>query len=51
MAVLAIGFAFGLGVIYEWEPLNGLSSLTHREWPWQDLGTFQIGLALWRLSF
>jgi hypothetical protein len=46
MAVLAIGFAFGLGVIYEWEPLNGLSSLTHWEWPWQDLGTFQIGLAL-----
>ncbi len=46
MAVLAIGFAFGLGVIYEWEPLNGLSSLTHWEWPWQDLGMFQMGLAL-----
>jgi len=46
MAVLAIGLAFGLGVIYEWEPLNGLASLTHWEWPWQDLGTFQMGLAL-----
>lgn len=44
--VLAIGLAFGLGVIYERDPLNGLASLTHWGWPWQDLGTFQIGLAL-----
>jgi hypothetical protein len=46
LVVLAIGFAFGVGVIYEWEPLNGLSSLTHWEWLWQDLGTLEIGIAL-----
>ena len=44
--VLAVGLAFGLGVIYEWGPLNGFVSLTKWEWPWQDLGTIQMGLAL-----
>lgn len=46
MAVLATGLAFSLGVIFEWGPLNGVASLTHWEWPWQDLGTFRIGLAV-----
>jgi len=44
--ILAIGLAFGLGVIYEWGPLNGLASITKWGWPWQDLGTIQMGLAL-----
>jgi hypothetical protein len=44
--ILAVGLAFGMGVIYEWGPLNGFFSLTKWEWAWQDLGIFQIGLAL-----
>ena len=44
--ILAVGLAFGLGVIYEWGPLNGFFSLTKWEWPWQDLGIIQMGLAL-----
>lgn len=44
--ILAVGLAFALGVIYEWGPLNGFFSLTKWEWPWQDLGTIQMGLAL-----
>jgi hypothetical protein len=44
--VLAVGLAFGLGVLYEIEPLNGIRSLTRWEWPWQDLGAFEMGFAL-----
>lgn len=44
--ILAVGLAFGIGVIYERDPLNGLASLTKWGWPWQDLGTIQMGLAL-----
>lgn len=44
--ILAVGLAFGLGVIYEWGQLNGLASLSKWGWPWQDLGTIQMGLAL-----
>lgn len=44
--ILAIGLAFGLGVIYEVNPLNSFASLTKWGWPWQDLGTLQMGLAL-----
>jgi hypothetical protein len=44
--ILAVGLAFGLGVIYEWGPLNGLANITKWGWPWQDLGTIQMGLAL-----
>jgi hypothetical protein len=44
--ILAVGLAFGLGVIYELSPLNGFFSLTKWQWPWQDLGTIQMGLAL-----
>jgi hypothetical protein len=44
--VLAVGLSFGVGVIYEWGPLNGFPNLTKWAWPWQDLGTLQIGLAL-----
>jgi hypothetical protein len=44
--ILAIGVVFGLGVIYELGPLNGFASITKWGWPWQDLGTIQMGLAL-----
>jgi len=44
--VLAIGLAFGIGVIYEWGPLNGFFNFTKWEWPWQDLSPIQMGLAL-----
>ena len=44
--ILIVGFLFGLGVIYEWEPLNGLASITKWEWPWQDLGILQMGLPM-----
>jgi len=43
---LGIGLAFSLGVLCEWEPLNGIRSLTRWEWAWQDLGVFRTGLAL-----
>lgn len=43
---LAVGLAFGLGVLYEIEPLNGIRGLTRWEWPWQDLGAFEMGFAL-----
>ena len=46
LVILAVGLAFGLGVIYELNPLNGLASLTKWGWPWQDLGTIQMSLAL-----
>jgi len=44
--VLAIGFAFGVAVLYEWGQINGFPALTLWGWPWQDLGSLQIGLAL-----
>ncbi len=44
--ILAVGLVFGLGVIYEWGQLNGFPGLTKWGWPWQDLGTIHIGLAL-----
>jgi hypothetical protein len=43
---LAVGFVFGVGVINELGPLNGLPAVTHWGWPWQDLGTLPMGLAL-----
>ena len=44
--ILAVGLAFGLGVIYEISPLNGFFGLTKWQWPWQDLSPIQMGLAL-----
>src|SRR5579871_353532 len=44
--ILAVGLAFGVGVVNEWSQLNGLPALTLWGWPWQDLGSFQMGLAL-----
>ena len=44
--IFGIGFVFGVGVLYEWGQLNGLPLLTNWGWPWQDLGSFQMGLAL-----
>jgi hypothetical protein len=46
LAILAIGFAFSIGVLYEWEPLNGIRSLTNWDWAWQDLDTFRQGVGL-----
>ena len=44
--ILAIGLLFGLGVIFEWGWINGFSRLAKSGWPWQDLGTIPMGLAL-----
>jgi len=44
--VLATGLAFGIGVLYEWEPLNGVYSITKWQWSWQNLDPFRVGLAL-----
>jgi len=42
--VVLIGIAFSLGVIFEWEPLNGVKTWAHWEWPWRDLGVFETGM-------
>jgi hypothetical protein len=44
--IVALGLAFSLGVIYEWSPLNGVATITKWEWPYQNLGTFRMALAL-----
>ncbi len=44
--ILVIGLLFGLGVIFEWGWINGFSRLAKSGWPWQDLGTILMGLAL-----
>lgn len=46
VVILALGFVYGVGVIYEWGPLNGMPGITKWGWPWQDLGTLPMGLAL-----
>ena len=59
MLVVATGLAFGIGVISQWEPLNGVIEWTGFEWPWRDLGVLRtasimfaplvaISWALWR---
>jgi hypothetical protein len=44
--ILAVGLAFGIGVLYQFEPLNGLYDFTRWEWPWQDLDPFAVGVVL-----
>lgn len=61
-AIVAFGLLFGLGVITEWEPLNGIETWTHWEWRWQSLGVGRvtiagllpmagIALVLWRMRW
>src|SRR3954468_4315265 len=45
-AVIGLGLAFCLGVIYHRGFLNGLSRLTHYEWPWQELGIWRTAALL-----
>jgi hypothetical protein len=45
-AVLAVGLAFCLGVIYHWGFLNGFTRLTHYEWAWGELGILKTAALL-----
>ena len=46
MLVVAIGLVFSIGVIFQWEPLNGVMGWTGWEWPWRDLGVLRTGLIM-----
>ena len=43
---LALGLAFGVGVLYQFEPLNGVYDFTHWQWSWQDLDPFAAGVKM-----
>src|SRR5215471_21458391 len=44
--ILTIGLAFGVGVLYQFEPLNGVYDFTHWQWSWQDLDPFAVGVKM-----
>jgi len=44
--VFGVGLAFSIGVIRQWEPLNGMPSMSKWEWPWRDLGVLDTAVLL-----
>ena len=45
-AVLAIGLAFSLAILFRFGPLNGFPAFTHWEWRWHNLGNLRTARAL-----